>query len=640
MPVQLQQSSFGLDSGNGIDDLHKGPPPEGDYEAANVGLGSVARIIQPPLFPPNRRFMTHPRPSGRRSTCPNSWLGSRPGFYSLISALLLTLPAAAQVAGGGFDKRFAWYGDADGDLMGHAVAGIGDVDGDGWGDIILGIPGADGPAGPSTPNWGRAEVRSGQSGALIYQYEGSAAFDKVGTGVSGVGDMDGDTIPDFAISSDVNGGEVNFLSGATGLLILTAPSPAGATRFGEHLASPGDVNADGTPDLLVAAPGSEFGGVLEVGAAFLISGADGSVIRGHGGVAEFDNFGRQICCPGDLDGDGVGEIVVTATGANPGGMDGAGSVFVYSGATGVPLFQFDGDAPYDFFGWSVASPGDLDGDAIPDLMVGSIFENWSGRGNVGVVSIYSGATGAKIRDHGGITGNELFGAAMCGIGDMNEDGVVDYAVGSDGSTYGGQVTLWSGADSSRLFIVESETWNEHFGTELMTAGDLDGDGKTEFLVGGHSTTKNDVKGGAAYLYEFNGFMTVNSDTIYASAGAAISLDMQFPMAWLYEPNLYYQLIISQSGTHYGSLYGLPNPLVQDYLFDLTINGIYPGPFVRPEGPLHPDGTARVKLLLGSDDATPYVGLSFSFSCLFYEQPTLGARIFRGFARASTIQIVL
>lgn len=94
----------------------------------------------------------------------------------------------SQVAGGGFDKRHAWYGVAGGDLMGHAVAGLGDIDGDGWNDVILGIPGADGPSGPLSPNYGKAQVRSGRTGGLIYQYSGSANFDKVGTGVCDMGD--------------------------------------------------------------------------------------------------------------------------------------------------------------------------------------------------------------------------------------------------------------------------------------------------------------------------------------------------------------------------------------------------------------------------------------------------------------------
>jgi hypothetical protein len=561
------------------------------------------------------------------------------GWLGLIPSLALTLPAAAQVAGGGYDKRFTWYGDADGDLVGHAVAGLGDVDGDGWGDVILGIPGVDGPGGALTPNYGRVEVRSGLTGAVIHQINGSTDYHKVGTGVCGIDDLDGDTIPDFAISSDANGGEIAFMSGATGMPLQIVGHPAGATRFGEHIESAGDIDSDGIPDLLVAAPGSEFGGVLEVGAVFLISGADGTVIRGHGGVAEFDNFGRQICCPGDLDGDGISEIMVSATGANPGDMDGAGSVFVYSGAAGTQLYQFDGDAPYDFFGWSVASPGDLDGDTIPDLMMGSIFETSNGRANVGIVSIYSGATGLLIRDHPGLLGSELFGVAICGVGDMNEDGVADYAIGSDGTAFGGQVTVWSGLDGRRLFDVESETWNEHFGVEMMSAGDLDGDGKHEFLVGGHSTTANTIQGGAVYLYEFNPFMTVNSLTIDASAGATISLDMQFPTVYLYEPKLFYQLVISTTGTTYGSAFGLPNPLISDYLFDLTSNGIYPGPFTDPRGELDANGTARTKLILGSDDANPYIGMTFSFSCAFWEQPTFGELIFRGFARPASVQVV-
>ncbi len=135
------------------------------------------------------------------------------------------------------------------------------------------------------------------------------------------------------------------------------------------------------------------------------------------------------------------------------------------------------------------------------------------------------------------------------------------------------------------------------------------------------------------------FMTVNSLLIDASDGATISLDMQFPTVYLYEPKLFYQLVVSTSGTTYGSAFGLPNPLISDYLFDLTSNGIYPGPFFDAKGELDANGTARTKLILGSDDANPYVGMTFSFSCAFWEQPTFGELIFRGFARPASVQVV-
>ncbi|MBC8405606.1 MAG: FG-GAP repeat protein [Planctomycetes bacterium] len=561
------------------------------------------------------------------------------GLLGLVSAITLVVPANSQVAGGGFDKRFSWYGTADGDLLGHAVAGVGDVNGDGYGDVLLGAPGVNGLGGELTPDHGLAVVRSGLNGSIIYSYSGSSDKDKVGTGVTGVGDVDGDTIPDFAISSDANGGEVIVYSGLDGLAILTISAPAGSTRFGEHLAAPGDVNADGIPDLLASGPGSEFGGVTEVGAVYLMSGADGSLIRSHGGVAQFDNFGRQICCPGDMDGDGISEIVATATGANPNGLDGAGSVFVYSGATGGQLHQFDGAAKYDFFGWSVASPGDLDGDNFADLLVGSIFENYNGRGEVGIVYIYSGATGALIRIHGGSEGSELFGAAVCGIGDMNEDGVPDYAVGSDGTAFGGQVTLWSGANSSVLYKCESETWNEHYGNELMSVGDLDGNGKTEFMVGAHSTNLTGTAGGAAYLYEYKDFMSVSHNTISASQGAVITVDFDFPVDWIYEPKLKYHLLMNTSGITYGSLYGYPNPLINDYLYSRTLSGYYPPSFLDASGQLDADGDGSAKIFLNSDDANPYLGLSFYFACLFYEEPTLANAIFRGFSRPAMVTII-
>jgi len=150
----------------------------------------------------------------------------------LLLIPVLTAPAMAQTAGGGFDKRFSWYGINSGDIMGASLANVGDIDGDGFDDVAAGAPGLDGPNGSSTPNYGRLTVYSGVDGGLIYEYMGSSDWENVGTSVCGMGDVNGDGRDDFAYGSDLNSGMVYVQSGATGANLLTISAPATANRFG------------------------------------------------------------------------------------------------------------------------------------------------------------------------------------------------------------------------------------------------------------------------------------------------------------------------------------------------------------------------------------------------------------------------
>jgi len=185
-------------------------------------------------------------------------------------------------------------------------------------------------------------------------------------------------------------------------------------------------------------------------------------------------------------------------------------------AQDVPVFSWPGDHTFDQWGDAVALVGDVDGDGVGDVAVGWQFGSVLGADplpvvyqNVGRVEIYSGATGETLHLwHGGTAGFDRFGAAIVGAGDVDGDGHADVLVGAptaDGALpNSGAVQLRSGADGSVMRFFGGFQEGSHFGLAL-TAGDLDGDGIAEAVIGAPYFDLDDALGGyqqegCAYAY--------------------------------------------------------------------------------------------------------------------------------------------
>jgi len=110
---------------------------------------------------------------------------------------------------------------------------------------------------------------------------------------------------------------------------------------GHSVAVVGDLDNDSVIDFAVGAPGADPGSMTDAGAVYLYSGAIGNQIHCIQGTAEYELLGRSVVSPGDVDGDQVNDILVGAPGAKPGGMSYAGSAYLISGATGLEIMQFD-----------------------------------------------------------------------------------------------------------------------------------------------------------------------------------------------------------------------------------------------------------------------------------------------------------
>lgn len=286
--------------------------------------------------------------------------------------------------------RARWY------LVG---AFIGDIDGDGGNDIALGQPGAGGE------DQGRVDVYSGRTGTLLHSYIGEADKGQTGRDVAGVGDVDGDGVPDFAfISRYAEDGRMSIRSGRDGSEILSI-----ARAWPRCVRGAGDINGDGFADIAMGRWNRADRGL---GIA-VYSGADGSLVYDLGWPhPDADFFGWMLAGGHDLTGDGVPDIVAAGSDGNGGDP----RAYLISGRTGEASMIASPEYQYGtVFGYAIHL-ADINGDGsleafIGDTRVQSVFDapssevlHWSRPIRLG---------------RGGVWGTEV------AVGDVNGDGFAD-----------------------------------------------------------------------------------------------------------------------------------------------------------------------------------------------------------------------
>lgn len=274
--------------------------------------------------------------------------------------------------------------------FGGAVDGAGDVNNDGVIDIIIGDHDNDVPCG----NCGRAYLFSGVDGSLLHTFNGEGGLAFFGSSVTGVGDVDNDGCDDVAVGAPLyNGGKgrAYVFSGCTGDTIYIIDNPTAANSQLGIVSDGGDINNDGTPDVLVA----DWSGT-----ALAVSGADGATIH----TFTFGGFGgptsRWIAAAGDVNGDNFADVAVAGRGYS--GIDSRrGRVDICSGATGALLYKFDGEVAGDRFGHCISSSADVNADGKIDICVGAFLNDEYGA-DAGRVYVYSIDMGTDLDGDGAI----------------------------------------------------------------------------------------------------------------------------------------------------------------------------------------------------------------------------------------------
>lgn len=213
------------------------------------------------------------------------------------------------------------------------------------------------------------------------QQSGGGAF---GWSVVDAGDLDKDGVADILVGAPYSAGEktpvqgrVYAFSGKTGKLLLTLddPRPRAGAVFGWQVISAGDSNGDGVPDILVGAPYKDIGDIAAQGEAFVFSGADGTVLYAlhHPVPKPYGCFGYTLARGPAVDGDGAPELLVSAPFQSVDQFHIQGEVFIFNGRDGRHLMTFDDPYPHQgaAFGYTIASPGDVNGDKSPDFAFGA-----------------------------------------------------------------------------------------------------------------------------------------------------------------------------------------------------------------------------------------------------------------------------
>ena len=429
-----------------------------------------------------------------------------------------------------------WDGRSADDHAGTVVSVLPDVSGDGLPDLAIGSPEHDGvgaDSGRLDLVWGPVASGGSLTGADA-SVLGAAAGDHLGYRVA-AGDLDGDDAADLVVASwkrDLgaasDAGAVSVLYGpVTGhrvpdAAVVSVQGAASGDRLGSELAVT-DLDGDGFADLAIASQYHD-GFVNNAGAVFLFSGpvttsrSAGEADALRYGEAASDNAGTALSDAGDLNGDGVGDLLVGAMHLDHGAATDAGGVYVLLGPLTGTSSLGDADArllgedPFDYAGVSAAGPGDVDGDGLDDVLVGAACHDL-GVGNEGVAYLVLGPVSGDqslATAHARFEGeqhSDQAGQVLGRAGDLDDDGRADVLLSSfrqgAGGVQAGAIWLLTGPLSGTVALAEQsgkligDAAGDRAGVSLSGGQDLDQDGLLDLVIGAPGSDRGGAESGAA-----------------------------------------------------------------------------------------------------------------------------------------------
>ena len=400
-----------------------------------------------------------------------------------------------------------WIGENAGDEFGWTGRRVGDVDKDGVEDFISTAPSFNQGAG-------KVYVYSSKSGDLVHQVEGKSGY-RLGNSAVGIGDVNGDDVPDFVAGApNANGtGAVFVYSGKDASVIHALNGETKAAQFGYEVSELGDIDGDDVPDFLIGEMAGT-GDAVKSGRAIVYSGKTAKSIFELNGERNGDGFGNAAAAINT----GQGEFLL-AIGAQNAGTNNRGRVYVYEVKDSEPKLKFtiEGDSNSVNLGQMfIAFPGDLDQDGTPDVYASDFSDNTLVAGG-GKVVVHSGADGSELLAIHGSNAGEGLGTSPSDAGDVDGDGIGDLVIGAwqnrEGAGSAGKVYLYSAAGSGKLL----RSWTckqagDTLGFDACGIGDVDGDGHVDFLLTSAWSNKLGPKTGRVFIVAGEDFSTRTSET--------------------------------------------------------------------------------------------------------------------------------
>lgn len=449
----------------------------------------------------------------------------------------------------GLSPTASWTAESDqvAAYFGTSVSTAGDVNGDGYSDVIIGAPAYDnGQSGE-----GRAFIYLGSATGLAatpaWTAESDQALASFGISVACAGDVNGDGFSEVIVgAASFDNGQSNegrafvYHGSASGTALTaawTAESNQAGASFGQCVAGAGDVNGDGLSDVVIGAPLFDNGETDE-GRTFAYHGSAGGLSATANWTAEGNQagaqFGSSVSSAGDANGDGYADVLSGAPFYDGGQADeGRGYVHIGSvaGLALVSLWSFENDQAGSQLGWSVACLGDVNGDGISDLGLGAPLTDF-GSVNSGVIYFAFGTAAALVPtlQNGGAGGqvDANLGRSLSSGGDVNGDGWSDMIVGApffdNGQTNEGRVTSWDGSTASLSAGATGfgGAVGALTGTSVCSAGDFDGDGFGDVVSGDPGMNAARIKFGGGMGLNTAGGSLISGPSA-STFGASVSL---------------------------------------------------------------------------------------------------------------------